>query len=185
LSVYFSSDSSFRLDGGIIVSVKTLALLGLAVCSFLAFGCNEVNAPGELPANATPLGTTLEGHALTTADFQGRVTLVCFWASWCGIATHAFTDLETMWSDFNFMKDASLVAISVDSDEAALRAYLGDKTRAFYITRGDAEVQRIFQVTGIPTYFMFDRLGNQCWRCVGYAPPDSIQAAVSRARLAN
>ena len=155
--------------------------VGLAVSSFIVLSCHDNSPADRVPADPLPLGVTLEGDTLTTADFRDHVILACFWASWCGSCRLAFSDLDSLWSNFEAPQDASLVAISFDSNQAALENYLGDKIRPFYITRANAAVADTFHVNGIPTYYVFDRLGYKRWRYVGYAPPDTIKAALSRA----
>ena len=56
---------------------------------------------------------TLEGDTLRTVDFEGKVTLVNFWATWCGpcvIETPELVGIQEEWKDRPFQ----VVGVSMD-----------------------------------------------------------------------
>jgi len=54
------------------------ALIALLCC----FAANAGLKPGDTPPD--PLGTTLDGQAVSLASLHGKVVVISFWATWCG-----------------------------------------------------------------------------------------------------
>ena len=59
---------------------SVLILMGIVV-SGSAFA-KEKLAPGDTPPSS--LGVNIEGQAIETTQYTGKVLVVTFWASWCG-----------------------------------------------------------------------------------------------------
>ena len=148
---------------------------------FGVLGCNDSSPPTkpESVLPGLPLGTTPQGHELTSGNFQGRVVLVCFWATWCGLSRSAVADLDSVWSDLAPSGRVALVAPALDTTEGALDNYLANHTHDFIITQGGTKESAAFQVRAVPTYFVLDTEGNLTWRAQGYPLPDSLEDAVN------
>jgi len=148
------------------------------MCLFSLSACDDTK-PTEQDAAPLPLGVALSGDTLTTADFRDQTILVCFWATWCGACRLAFADLDSIWTDLAPSGHFEVVAVSLDTIDGALEAYLQDKNYWFRVTRNDGTGSAsVFNVRGIPTYFVLDGHGYIEWTRVGLQPVDSIEAAV-------
>lgn len=72
----------------------------LAWASLAALGSGAVRADdagkpaSERVAPDAPLGQTLDGKAVTLADFAGKPVIVFFWASWCPYCRNELPVLE-------------------------------------------------------------------------------------------
>ena len=123
---------------------------------------NEALGVGDpAPAFTAP---TLDGGELTLASVlqENQVTLVDFWASWCGPCIKTFPDLKELHSEYSD-QGFEIVSVSIDdTDEEWLEASeehelpwinLGD------ISKGDGPVAMAYGVTFIPKGYILDGNG--------------------------
>ena len=105
------------------------------------------------------------------ADLRGRVVLLDFWAPWCGPCRATFPRLEKWHQNY---KDKGLVILGLTTFEGNAEgkrltrsqelAYLRDFKKKFNVSYGfavsnEANNDRQYAVSGIPTTFLIDRRG--------------------------
>lgn len=99
------------------------------------------------------------GKLVDLADFQGRVVLMNFWATWCAACDWEipmFSELEKEYES----RGLSVVGISVDEDWPAVKAYI-DRVGMSYITLlGNDASARLYGVQAFPRTFILDRHGR-------------------------
>jgi cytochrome c biogenesis protein CcmG/thiol:disulfide interchange protein DsbE len=105
-----------------------------------------------------------------------RVTVLDFWASWCGSCQLTMPSLERLYRDRR-RGGLMVVGISVDEqpEQALDGAYRFGVTFPVVHDRGQ-ELQSVFGVSQVPTTFVLDQAGRV--RFVG-SDPESIKRAVS------
>jgi thiol-disulfide isomerase/thioredoxin len=136
---------------------------------------------GEAHARATPREgglietlpgfslTTLEGKPLDRAGLAGRVVLVEFWATWCPPCRGTLTWLGEVQKRFG--DRVAVLAVAVESDEAAVRTLWGELAPPFAWALGTPDLARAFgDVSAVPTLLLFDREGHAQGSFFG-APP--------------
>jgi len=67
----------------------------------------------------------------TTADFQGKTTMVYLWASWCAPCWMHLPGIQTLYTKIRDRKDIQIVTLSVDDDMEKLRAFMKEKSYTF------------------------------------------------------
>jgi thiol-disulfide isomerase/thioredoxin len=67
-------------------------------------------------APLTVSGTTLDGSALSTAAWRGKVVVLNYWGSWCGPCVTETPDLKAAWAQ---LKDKDVQFLGLDSNESA------------------------------------------------------------------
>jgi thiol-disulfide isomerase/thioredoxin len=83
-------------------------------------GTIEQIAEAERSLHITVTGTTLDGAALDTADWQGKVVVVNTWGSWCPPCNAEAPDLQRTWESLQD-KDVEFVGVDLrDSPETGL-----------------------------------------------------------------
>lgn len=106
----------------------------IVILMMLAIACGAAGPP---PAKVLQLNATGEPVDLSTAIVPGRVTVIDFWATWCGGCA---------------IVDERLMAAIGDVDAVVVRKIdIGD---------GETPVARQHQVSALPHVRIFDRDGN-------------------------
>jgi len=128
---------------------------------------------------APPLAaTTLEGGR-TGVDNQ-RVTVVYFWATWCGPCRQAFPRLEKLWE-----KDAGrgvdFFAVSVDDDKTDIAPFVKSVQSRFPVAWDEGHtVASCWKVDTMPTTYVIDREGILRFIHAGAHDPDQDAATLDK-----
>jgi thiol-disulfide isomerase/thioredoxin len=107
--------------------------------------------------------TDLEGKRFRLADYDGKVLLLDFWATWCvpcRRATPFLRELQRKYGERGF----ALLSISVDTDEAALREVIqADRMDWRHVHDGkgwDTEAALRYGVESVPHMLLLGRDGK-------------------------
>ncbi len=120
-------------------------------------------SPGEPAPKLTV--TTLEGKTLSLSDLQGKNVLLIFWATWCAPCVAETPHLIATLEKFRGRNDFTMLGISRDYEEDALRDFLKANPKmtwpqAFGDAGGADTAAEAFGVAGIPAIFLIDAEGN-------------------------
>lgn len=125
-------------------------------------------------------GDGAAGAEASVRGFEGRVTLVDFWASWCPTCEQAFAFLDALARDY---RDAGLevVAINLDANPRDARAFLAGRHVGFEVLRdATGRCPRGFGLVGMPQAFLIDASGRVRAVSRGFRPGE---ARAMRARI--
>ncbi|MEQ8558049.1 MAG: TlpA disulfide reductase family protein [Henriciella sp.] len=140
----------------------------------------DVSQRGEGMSDATFEGP--DGTETTLADFKGKVTLVNFWATWCGPCERempSLAALESAKGSDNFQ----VIAISVDATEdkdyaiQRLQELTGGVLDFYFAPPENWDVVYDAGARGFPTTIIYDANGEEIARLSGEAQWDSYEAA--------
>ena len=91
---------------------------------------------------------------------QNRLTLVDFWASWCGPCRHENPVVKAAYEQFHEL-GFDVVGVSVDQDEAAwLKAVEEDQLPWTQVRDAENKVSTDYMIYYIPSNFLFDQNGT-------------------------
>jgi DsbE subfamily thiol:disulfide oxidoreductase len=109
----------------------------------------------------------LRGDRVTPELFREKVTLVNFWASWCGPCRLEQPGLERLWGELQG-NGVQFVGINFQDDRAAGLAYL-DEFEVSYPSVEDREglLAYRFGVPYLPATVLVDATGEMRYRLVG------------------
>lgn len=106
-----------------------------------------------------------EGKLIKVSDFVGKnkVTMIDFWASWCGPCRRAMPDLVRVYNKYKD-KGFAIVGVSLDNDAGAWKAAI-EKMGMTWAQMSDlkgwqSEGAALYNVRAIPAIVFIDQSGN-------------------------
>lgn len=160
-----------------------LLALGITLAVFFVWGFvsgsgSTVEAGGEAPPFAL---TSLEGESFDSASLQGEVTIINFWATWCGPCREEFPAFAEYHSEH---PDVGMLGISVDEDKPA--AYVGNIAKKLGATwpillDPAGEASGPYGIDILPTTVIVDPHGHISAVHVGKATKRQLEQLVAQA----
>jgi thiol-disulfide isomerase/thioredoxin len=143
-----------------------------AAGSATLFGCGTTpEAPPEPqppPEQLLEGLSNFEGGVVDAPKLYGAVTLLDFWASWCGPCRQAFPRLDQLYRTYAG-DGLQMMGVCVDDDAVAGRRFWAAMRPRFPVAwdRG-GDVRRRFGVSQLPTTVLLDDQGMLVQRNVGF-----------------
>ncbi len=162
---------------GVQAGAQTPAAAGQAPPLLGAFGDNFTLLDPPVPAPPETFAA-LDGAPVGLADFEGRVVLLNFWATWCAPCIREMPSLDRLQAALGD-RGLAVLAVSIDRGGAkVIRPFakrLGLERLGLYHDPKGA-LFRAFGVTGLPTTFLIDRRGRIVGAYPGAAEWDGPEA---------
>lgn len=143
-------------------------------------GTIEQISPGDRSTQITVFGTTLDGAALDTADWHGKVVVVNTWGSWCPPCNAEAPDLQQAWQSFQG-KDVEFVGVDIrDSPETGLafQRKFGLTYPSLRWDGGSVLLQLKGKASATPTTLVIDRTGRLAGRVSGRVDRSTLAGLV-------
>jgi thiol-disulfide isomerase/thioredoxin len=104
----------------------------------------------------------------------GKVTLLDFWATWCGPCRHALPGLKQLQAIYGADK-VEVISISEDEDEGTWQSFVA-QNQMNWTQRIDSDHQmmRQYGANSLPTYVLIGKDGNVVQQYVGDDPGEPI-----------
>ncbi|MEO0288931.1 MAG: TlpA disulfide reductase family protein [candidate division WOR-3 bacterium] len=117
---------------------------------------------------------TVNGDTLKLKNLTGKVVLIDFWATWCPPCRNSIPFLVQLYNKYE--KDG-LVIIGVNVNERfeQMKGFLEKENVTYRIGYMHQDLASLYQVSGIPTFVIFDKKGNLVKKQVGYDPALDIE----------
>lgn len=152
----------------LLIVLSLVILLGIFGVR-LFWGDEEMLEIGDAPGDFSL--TTFSGEKIHTGDFEGKVLLVNFWASWCVTCDEEAVLLEEAWQELQKAAPGEILFLGVAymDTEPAARSFL-QEYGVTYPNGPDlrSEISDLYQVQGVPETFILDQHG--ILRNIKYGP---------------
>jgi thiol-disulfide isomerase/thioredoxin len=110
----------------------------------------------------------LGGNPVRLSDFQGKVVLLNFWATWCGPCRREIPSLERLYQK---RKDQGFEIVAVNTERVPISqiASFTEKNRMSFpvLLNPQRDMGNKYLVRAIPTSFLLDKNGVIRWKIVG------------------
>jgi len=170
---------------------KLLALLMILFFTVFIVGCQKDNdtkpaASNENNSSAGMQETTdkapdftlvnVDGKNVSLSDYQGKVIIVDFWATWCPPCRKGIPDLIELQKEY---KD-KLAVIGISLDRENTKAGVPDFVNTMGINYpvvyfNDKVINDYGGINAIPTTFIIDKNGNIIKKYVGLYPKSVLE----------
>jgi cytochrome c biogenesis protein CcmG, thiol:disulfide interchange protein DsbE len=171
----------------IVVVLPLVLFLGLAALFFVRLGAGDVSRiPSALIGHDAP-GTNLPPVAglerdgkpvpgLAAIDFQGAITVLNVWASWC-VPCHDEAPLLVQLAHDPRIR---VVGINYKDQPDNARRFLGRYGNPFVASGADVSGRAAIEwgVYGVPETFIIGRNGKIAYKLVGPVTPENIEQVV-------
>jgi thiol-disulfide isomerase/thioredoxin len=101
---------------------------------------------------------------------KGKVTVVDFWATWCGPCRVSMPRIQKVWREYQ-PKGVDLYSVDTDDPgggrEDAVREFLLENQLTFPVVLDDGRAASAFAIANLPTMLVIDRDGRVVWDHVG------------------
>jgi thiol-disulfide isomerase/thioredoxin len=137
----------------------------------------------QLFKNPAPVGdfavADLDGRPITAASLKGKVTIINFWATWCGPCRAEIPDLVALQDKYR----DHLQVVGISEDEAppeTVKRFAAQYRVNYPIVMITPELEKTFGSTyAIPTSFILDREGRIVQKHVGMLQTTLTEAETS------
>jgi peroxiredoxin len=177
LRIQLSITAVLRLAAITIVAV----LLGLVACSATKPARTLVKEDKQRKHAPEFALKDANGKLVHLADFQGKVVLLDFWATWCGpcvIEIPWFTEFQRKYKDRGF----EVLGVSMDDEGwKAITPFVAKRKINYRVVLGDDKTgDQYGGLEALPTTFVIDRYGRIASVHVGLASKKDFEDAIEK-----
>jgi cytochrome c biogenesis protein CcmG, thiol:disulfide interchange protein DsbE len=116
-----------------------------------------------------------KGDATSLKQYQGKVVLLDFWASWCGPCRQSFPLFNQLYKDLR-EKDFVILAVNIDEDQKDALKFLEEVPVDFTIGFDPkGKIPEIYGLTGMPTSYVIGKDGKIAKVIEGFTPTELVE----------
>ncbi len=157
------------------------AVIFLVIAAAWVFGGRDSTHVGPPSALADFQLPTLGGKSVGPADYQGKVILVDFWATWCGPCRLQAEILEPLYRELH---SEGVQFLAVDSGEQAevVRQFVRQRPFLYpVLLDSDSRVSDRLQIDAFPTLMIFGKSGSLVYFAPGVVDGPTLEKLLRRA----
>lgn len=121
---------------------------------------------------------------ISLADYHGKVVFLNFWATWCPPCQREMPEIQKLSEKYQNSEDIAILTVVMpggqEMDAAGIEKFLKEKGFTMPVIFDDGRLSSSFQITSLPTTYMFDRDGNVYGSVVGQLSSDMMENIIDR-----
>lgn len=121
---------------------------------------------------------------ISLADYHGKVVFWNFWATWCPPCQREMPEIQKLSEKYQNSEDIAILTVVMpggqEMDAAGIKKFLKEKGFTMPVIFDDGRLSSSFQITSLPTTYMFDRDGNVYGSVVGQLSSDMMENIIDR-----
>jgi len=122
--------------------------------------------------------TDSKGTSVRLSDYQGRVVLLDFWATWCHgckIEIPWYMEFQNKYKD----KGLSVIGVAMDEDGwKSVRPFLKEKSMNYAVVVGNEALAKLYAVDALPVTLLIDRDGKIADAHAGMVDKDAFESEI-------
>jgi len=141
--------------------MRYLLIIVLLLPVFFTIPCVDSNlAAEEAGMKAPPFSLKdIQGNTVRLEDFQGRVVIIDFWATWCHECEDVSTELDRIYRKF---RDKGLIILGISLDEGSggtkdVKNFIKKYNLTYTILMDDGKANKLYKIRGLPTTLILDK----------------------------
>jgi thiol-disulfide isomerase/thioredoxin len=152
--------------------------------SLASLHCGRNQGEGELAIGRSAPDfrlSDLRGHEVTLAQYQGKVVILDFWATWCGPCRMSMPLLEKLQKENP--NELKLLAINLEEPLDLVRDYISRQNfQSTVLLDSEGKVGRAYQSESIPMQVVIDKKGLISSVHVGFSPrlADQLRGEIAK-----
>ncbi len=140
----------------------------------------QTKSEGDHPLAPSFSLTDITGRPLKLSDYQGKVVLLDFWATWCGpcrIEIPGFVELQNRYASQGF----TMIGISMDDSPEPVVDFYRELHMNYPVAMGNDRLGELYGgMEGLPTTFVIGRDGRIYAKHVGATDPRVFEAEIKQ-----
>jgi peroxiredoxin len=145
----------------LVLIIMLVWLPGAAYGDHASFDKMGVVPPKTSQLAPSFVAKNLKGEVVELSDFNGKVVLLNFWATWCGACIEEMNSMQNLYTTLQ-ADGVEVLAVSIDRwNEDRIQEYVKSKKLTFQVLLDqDQKVRKKYHVMGIPTSYLIDGDGK-------------------------
>lgn len=163
--------------------LRALVATSVMTTALITGGCTAPQASEQADVELGPTFelASLSGDLVSSSDYDGKVLLLEFWATWCTPCVAQAKILEPLHRDFE-SRGVEFVAISLGEDATTVAAYVGRSPFPYEVLLDPQDKLSVsLGIYALPTVMIVDRSGRVAYHQPGLSSGETLRRALEQA----